>query len=139
MTREAAHVKLVEDGLGKGPIERLIALPVVTGGIGHDALHRHRGVVARPARGQAIVRIGNRYCEPVRIEEDLFGIEPKTTFRCERPMRAVRIDLPLLEARHQGMPVVIGPVRLRIERDDLCRRCGTLVIEQQQLDQRGVL
>ena len=37
------------------------------------------------------------------------------------------------------MPVVIRAVPVGIERDDLRRLCGILVIEQQQLDQRGVL
>ena len=113
MPREAAHVELVDDGLGEGPPERPIAFPVVTAAIGDDALHRDRGVAARPARGQAVVAVGNRDGEPVWIEEDLLGIEPESTFRRERSMRAVRVDLARLEARHKRMPVVIGPMALR--------------------------
>src|SRR6478736_3651742 len=99
MLREAAHVEFVDDGLGEGPPERLIAFPVVTIAIGDDALHRDRGVPARPDRSEAVVAVGNRDREPVWIEKDLLGIEPQSTFRRERSMRAVRVNLARLEAR----------------------------------------
>ena len=139
MPREAAHVEFVDDGLGEGPLERPIALPVITAGIGDDALHRDRGVAARPGRGHAVVAVGNRDGEAVWIEQDLLGVEPESTFRRERSMRAVRVDLARREAGHERMPVVVRPVALRRERDDAGRLRGTGAVEQQQLDLRGVL
>ena len=79
MASKAAHMKLVNYGFGKGPLERQVAFPVIPRGIGH----------------------------------------------------VVAINLSGLEARHKDMPVVIGAVPMRIERDDLCRLCRALVIEQQ--------
>ena len=54
-------------------------------------------------------------------------------------MGPVGIHLARLEVRDEDMPVVIGAVPVRIERDDPRWLRGILVVEQQQLDQRGVL
>ena len=97
------------------------------------------GVPARLHRRQAVIVVRNRHGEPVWIKQDLLGIEPESTLRRERSMRAIRVDLARLEARHKRMPVVIRPVAFRCERDDPGRLTGGGVIEQQQLDQRGVL
>ena len=40
MPREAGDVHLVDHGRGKGPAQRRVALPIVRGGVDHDALHR---------------------------------------------------------------------------------------------------
>ena len=50
MASKASHMQLVNHGLGKSPIERQIALPIVSIWIGYDALHRHSDIVARPRR-----------------------------------------------------------------------------------------
>ena len=139
MPGEAAHVKLVDDRLGEGPPERQIAFPVVTAGIGDDALHRGGRVVARPARGLAVVAVGNRDGEPVWIEKDLLAIEPETTFRRERSMRAVGINLARLEARDKGMPVVIGAVAFAIERDDRAGSAAAASSNNSSSIERGVL
>ena len=129
MAGEAAHMKLVDHGLGEGPLERQIPFPVIAAGIGHDTFHRHRRVVAGPACGSAVVGFGDRYGETIRIEKNLLAIEPKTTFRRQWPMGSVGINLARFEIRDKDMPVVIGAVPVSIERDDLCRLRGILVIE----------
>ena len=139
MACEAPHMQLVNHGLGKGPLERPIAFPIVPVGIGHDAFHRHRDIVAGPRRSPAVVCPGDGYDKPVRVEKHLLGVEPKSTARIESPVRAVGIHLARLEARHEGVPVVIGAMLIRIERDDPCGLRSIFVVEQQQLQQDRVL
>ena len=136
---EATNVQLVDDGLGERPAQRPVALPVIAAGVGDDALHRRRGVAARPARGPAVEvrRHGDR--QPVRIEQDLVAVEALAPFRLERPVGAVGVDLSGSQAGHHGMPVVVRPMGGRAERNDSRRRGRRLVIEQQQLDERRVL
>ena len=129
MAGKAAHVKLVDHGLGERALERQVAFPVIAAGIGHDTFHRRRRIVAGPARGFSIVVFGDRDGETIRVEKNLLAIEPKTAFRREWSMGAIAINLARLEVRDKDMPVVIGAVSVGIERDDLCRLCGILVIE----------
>ena len=84
MASKAAHMQLVNDGLGKGPLERQIAFPIVPVGIGDDAFHRHGGVVAGPRRSPAVVCLGHGHGKPVRVEQHLLGVEPKSAVRVER-------------------------------------------------------
>ncbi len=85
MTREAAHMKLVDHRLGEGSLQRQVAFTVVASGIGDDAFHRYRGIVAGPARGFAVIAFGERHGQTIRVEENFLAIEAKTSFRRERP------------------------------------------------------
>ena len=110
MTGEAADVQLVNDRLGVRPLERHIAFPVVAAGIGDDAFHGDRRVVAAPARGSARVGVGHRDRETIRIEQNLLAVESVTTFRLERSVRPIGVDLARPDTRYKDMPVVIGAV-----------------------------
>ena len=121
MAGEAAHMQFVNYGLGEGPLEWQIAFPIIVAGIGHDAFHRHSCVVAGPACGSAVVGFWDRYGKTIRVEQNLLAIEPKTALRDERPMGAVTINLPRFYVRDKDMPVVVGAMLMRIERNDLCR------------------
>jgi len=136
MASEPSHVKLVNHGLGEGPLERQIALPVIPIGIGYDAFHGQAGIVSRPRRSPPVVSFWDCYSEPVRIEEHLLGVETISMLRGEWPMRPVGIYLPRLEAWYKCMPIVMGAVIIRIERDHSRGLGGIPVIEQKQLDQR---
>src|SRR5262245_49429487 len=60
MTREARDVHLVEDGLGETPTQRRVALPIVSGGVDHYALHGDRialPVLACPPAGVRLRRL----------------------------------------------------------------------------------
>ena len=113
MLREAPHVHLVDEGAGERPPQRPIA-PVVGRGRGDHALHRRGAVVAGAARGAAVAaRRGHRQsvCGSRAI---LCGsnLRPRSSANgpCagrRRPGRAADRD--------QHVPVVIGPVRLRVE------------------------
>src|SRR5262249_61983019 len=116
MAGEPSHVELVNHGLGKGPLERSIVLPVITIGIGYDAFHGDAGIVTRPRRSPPVISLWDSYSEPVRVEEHLLGVEPTSVLRGEWPVRPVGIHLPRLEARHKYMPVELGAVLSRSRR-----------------------
>src|SRR5262245_62884856 len=117
MASEPSHVQLVNHGLGKGPLERQIALPVITIGIGYDAFHGQAGIVSRPRRSPPVVSVWDCYSEPVRVEEHLLGVETTSMLRGEWPVRPVGIHLPRLKPRHEDMPIMRGAVLIRIERN----------------------
>ena len=118
MLREAANVELVDHGLGERAPEGRVAFPVISARVGHDALHGDRSVLAGSARGHAVVRIRDGDHKAVGIEQQLFVIETKPSLRCEWSASAIRVDLFRLEARHERVPIVIGALRCRVERDD---------------------
>src|SRR5262245_16493199 len=130
-------MKLVDDRLGVGTLERSIPFPVVDRGIGDDAFHGDRGVAAASTGGAAIVvvRYGDR--QTVRIEEHLLPVEPTAALRLERSVSPVRVDLTDGETGHEDVPVVIGAMRARIERDHATGLGRLLAVEQQQFDRRG--
>ena len=130
---EPAHVHFVEDGLGEGTPDRGVTLPVIAGGIDHDAPERGRDVVARPSCCLARSRRRASDALAIRIEQHLARVETQTPFRIERPRDAVGIELSGRNAWNEGVPVVIGPVGARVEIDHPRRRRGIRAVEQQQL------
>ena len=101
MTSKSAHMQLVNHGLGKRPRERQITLPIVPIGIGYDAFHRHGEIVAGTRRSPAVVCLGHGYGKPVRIEQHLLGVKPKSAVRIEGPVRPVGVHLARLKVRAQ--------------------------------------
>jgi hypothetical protein len=124
-------MQFVNYGLGEGPLEWQIAFPIIAAGIGHDTFHRHRRVVAGPAYGSTVVGFWDRHGKTIRVEQKLGAVEPKTTFQRKRSLGTVAINLPGLQTRDEDMPVMVGAMSARIERNDLCRLRGILSIEQQ--------
>ena len=139
MARKAPYMQLVNHGLAKGPLKRPIAFPIVPIGIGDDAFHCHRDIVAGPRRGPAVVHPWDGYDKPVRVNEHLVGIKPKPTVRIEGAVRPVGVHLARPKTRHEGMPVAIGAMLIRTKRDYSYGLSSILVVEQQQLQQDRVL
>jgi len=131
-------MQFVNDRLGKRAAEGSVVLPIVGGGIGDHALHCPRRVVARPARGGAIVAVRHGNCPAIGIEQHLFMVEPDAPARCKRAVGAKRIDLSRLQSGHHRMPVVIRAVVEWIERDHRRRRRTVGLVKQQELDRGGV-
>src|SRR5580692_4661521 len=104
MTREASHMHFVNDGSGCRPLERGVALPIVSVEIDHDALHGSRGVIAFQARRFAAVTSGNQDGAAIRVQEDLVGIVPHATCGIERSLDAVAVELPGFYAGHERVP-----------------------------------
>ena len=110
MPRESPHVQFVDDGLDKRAPERAVSLPVVARGIGDDALHRPRRVVAWAAGGPAVVSLGHCHRAAVGIEQHLIDVEPQALGRREWAVDAIRVDLARLQPGYQRVPVVVGAV-----------------------------
>src|SRR5262249_39456509 len=139
MTRKGANMKLVNQGVGKGPLKRPIALPIIAPGIGYDTFHPHRDIVAPARRGPPVVRVRDCYGKSVRVEKHLLGVKPKSAVRIERTMSPVSIHLAQLYVGDEGMPVVIGAMPVGLQRNDPCGPGGILVIEKEQLAQNRML
>jgi hypothetical protein len=58
------------------------------------------------------------HCPAIRIEEQLFAIETEASLRFEGCNRSIPVELPRFESGNKEMPVVVGPVFLRIKGHD---------------------
>ena len=134
---EPSHVQLVNDRPGGRPLQRRVALPIVGLWIDHHALHGGRGVVALPARSLAAVIFGDDHAAPIRIEEHLRGVEPQSARWIVRTLDAVGVELPRLHTRDEHVPIVVGAVGRRVDRNHARRTRIVLTVEEQQLDARG--
>src|SRR5271166_6315031 len=133
MLRETRNMHLVDHGLGEGPAQRCVALPIVDIGIDHHALYGVRVGFAVSARGVARVSIGHDDGASIGIKEDLGGIETQTALGIERTVGAIRINLSWTDSGHKDVPVMVGAMRVSIEADYPRRFRRGSVIEQQQL------
>ena len=139
MPGEASDVHLVNDGFSKRMPERCISFPVVSRWIGHHALHRVSGIRSGADCPLPVVLLWYRDREPIRIKEHFFAVEPTPAIGRERTLCAIGVHLSMPEAGNERVPVVVGAVPLRMERDDVRRLGRIAVIEQQQLDKRCIL
>jgi hypothetical protein len=137
MPREAGDVHLVDYRGAERPVERGVPFPVVGFGVPDDAPHGDPGVVAGTARRAAVVPIGHHDPAPVGIEQQLRGIEAEPARRVKGARRPVRIDLSGAEARHERVPVVVGPVRGRLQSDDAGGLGIVGAVEQHQFQPPG--
>ena len=138
VAREAAHVRLVDDGLRKGAAQQAVALPVV-GVVGGDhALHGPGVVAAGAARGAAAVVARHRDGAAVGVEQQLVAVEAVAAQRVEWAVHAPGVELAHREAGHEDVPVMPGAVAVGVERERARRRARIGVVEEQQLDAFGV-
>ena len=96
-------------------VEGGIALSVVRGDVEHDAFDFRYSVVARAARVISAVRLWNRNSTAVRIRSNLGGIEAHSSRGIERPLDPIAVQLAGPYARHEHMPIVVGPLYRWIE------------------------
>src|SRR5262245_20212667 len=137
MAGESAQMRLIDDGSGGGVSDRAVPLPVVRGGIKHDAFHRGWRVVAFPARRLATVILRNENPPAVRVEENLRGIKTHPVRGIIRSLNAIAVDLPRLHARHENVPVVVSAVDRGIDGHDARGPAVIVAIEEDQLHARG--
>jgi len=98
-----------------------IALPIVSCGIdGHTA--QGPAAVVTPAPGSFPV-INGQPCHgpPIGIQENFMAVEPVAIFRVVRAVHAPCVNLPVINARDEYVPVVVGSVELRVKLDGLIR------------------
>ena len=131
--REPGDVHLVDHGRGKGPAQRRITLPIVFGGVDHDALHGG-GSVLSPLACE-VTAIGVRYDDgaPIGVYENLVWIETQAVRRIKRAAGTIGIHLPWADAGNEYVPVVVGAMCARIELDHARRTRGGRIIEQQEV------
>jgi hypothetical protein len=95
-------------------------------------------VSAKPLYGPQILE---PICYPnasaIRIEEDLGAIESHPVGRIIGSLNPVAVNLPRLQSRHEGMPVVVRAVKSRIDANDARGPGVILTIEEQQLHAQG--
>src|SRR4030095_11602148 len=96
MTREPAHMHLVDDGLGPWAVKRGICFSVELIRVNYYALYRGVGVCARLAGGAPAVLRGDDNALSVRIEKHLVCVETKTSLRLIRTSHPIAVDLPRL-------------------------------------------
>jgi hypothetical protein len=68
-------------------------------------------------RGLAAVSWRSCHALPVGIQENLIRIESKPALRSVWATDSIGIELSRLHPRHKRVPVVVGAIRPRIERD----------------------
>jgi|HubBroStandDraft_6_1064221.scaffolds.fasta_scaffold469875_2 hypothetical protein len=126
MPRKTPHVHFVNHCLGRRPLQRPVAFPVIIFGIDGDALHC---LGCRRTCGPAIAR-RNCHGARVRVQQNAACIEPLSIRRIPRPMDAISVQLASLDIRHEDVPVVIRTVRRGVEIDYPSRDEIVLVVEQ---------
>ena len=133
MAGEAAHVHLVNDGPGGRPVQGRVAFPIVGAGIDDDAFHGRRRVIALDARRFTAIVLGNNHAAAIGIQENLVGIKPHSARRIERPLDAIAIELPGLHIRDEYVPVMVGAVRRRVDRNHARGHSVVFAVEENQL------
>src|SRR6185437_14941023 len=139
MAREVTDMHLVEDTLVIRRTRWPVAGPIISTAVRHHATISCRRVVTRHAGSEPAAARRHGDTPRVGVQEQLLAIEPQPYGWSERAPRAITINLPGGELRNKGMPVMPGPLGARIERDDAPRPLVLDIIEQQQLDQGGIL
>src|SRR5262245_52406714 len=117
MSCEAAHVHLVDNRPRGRPIKWCVPLPIVGVHIYDHALHGSRGIFAGLPSSVATVVLWNNHAAPVRIEEDFVRVETHSAPRIENSFSPKAVNLPSFYARYKNVPIVIGPVSCRINRN----------------------
>src|SRR5262249_36626060 len=138
MAREAVHVHLVHNCARRWPLQGSVAFPIIRLHVYDHALHRCRGIVASLPRGVPTVAVRNSPAASVRIEKDFGWIETHCTRRIENSLNPITVGLPCFYIRYKGVPVVIGPVSCRIDRNHTCRPGIVDTIEKKEFDFRRV-
>src|ERR1700740_745790 len=110
MAREASHVHLVNDRSRGWRVKRSVAFPIVRQWIHDHTLHRCRSVVTFVSRCFAAVILGNSHAVPVRVEENLVGIEPHAVRGIEWPVNSICVKLSRSQLLYEYVPIVVRAV-----------------------------
>ena len=120
--REPGHVHLVDHRIDKRPLERRVALPVV---VRADRPRRSswRRPRCRPAPPPSRGRSSRCSPRPARTDRPAASRDRTASPAAGLfgPRNAVAVELPRSDARHEHVPVVVGAILLRVERDRLRR------------------
>ena len=138
MAGETTHVQLVDNQLFCGPVQGLVALPVV-GLVHHDAADR-RVVVGTGLFGTPTIPALVAHRPRPGIDQRLLRVEAESGLRgvVTRAIDTPVVARPRHQAFHIDVPGEKGAVHLRIEPDHLERLAAGDAVEQQQFNLRSV-
>ena len=109
---------------------RDIALPIICTGINDHALERGSGIISRPACRLAAPGGWPRDAFAIGIEQHFAGVEAQAVCRVEQSLGTKCVELARREVLNEYMPVMVGAVGSRIERDHARRPRVVHMIEQ---------
>jgi len=136
MPRHAPDVRLVDHRARSRAAGRLVVLPIVGRGVDDDAFHRRTRRLAIDRGRDPVVAMWNHDAFPVGIEEGLRGIEAHPPRRIVGTAHPPGVELPRLHAGDEGVPIVVGALRRRIERDNPARTEIPGIVEEEEFHLR---
>ena len=117
MSRESADVHFVQDRFGKWSTRGRVALPIIDAGIDHYALQCRRGVVSLALGRITAARRRSRDAFAVWVQQHFVTVETHALVGIMRSIGAERVDLSWPDPGDKSMPVVIGPLNVRVQLD----------------------
>ena len=94
MPGEAGDMHFVHYGGGERPLQWNVTLPIVFGGVDHDALHGGCSVLSPLACEVTAIGVGHDDGAPIGVHENLVWIETQAVRRIKRATGTIGIDLP---------------------------------------------
>ena len=88
----------------------------------------------RDARRDPPIALGQDDAATVWVEQDARRVETLAALGRPRAVRRERVQLARTEAGHQRVPVLAGPIEVRVKADDAARDEVVGTVEQQHVD-----
>src|SRR5262249_9799033 len=134
MAREAAHVHLINNRARGRALQGSVTFPIIGVHIYDHALHGGCRVIPGLPCGVATIVPGNTSAAPVWIQQDFAWIETHSSRRIESSLNAITVNLPCFYLRNKDMPIMIGTVSCRIDRDHTRRLNVVDTIKKKEFD-----
>src|SRR6516162_10244122 len=114
MRCESFDVHLVNNRMGRWPVNRRVAFPVIQAGIHYHALHRSRSVVSFLRRCFTRVAFRDDHAATIGVEQNFRRIKSQTAGGIVGPISPESVKLTGLHTRDKGMPVMVSAVAYRV-------------------------
>src|SRR6516162_483740 len=134
MRCESFYVHLVNDRMGRWPVNRRVAFPVIQAGIYYHALHRSGSVVSFLLRCYTGVAFRDNHAATIWVEQNFRSIKSQPAGRIVRSISPKAVKLTGLHARDKGMPVMVSAVDYRVQGDCARRAAVVLSVKEKQVD-----
>src|SRR3974377_281714 len=114
MSCESFDVHLVNDRMGRWPVNRRVAFPVIQAGIYYHALHRSGSVVSFLLRCFTRVAFGDNHAATIGVEQNFRSIKSQPAGGIVGTISPESVKLTGLDAQDKGMPVMVSAVDYRV-------------------------
>jgi len=94
---------------------------IIARGVDHHTLHGISDVIPRAFCHLAVVVLAHGNRTGIGVHQQLIAVVTQPLLRPKRTAHPVTVKLPLLETRHEHMPVIEGAVAHRIKGDNVSR------------------